>query len=92
VPDHRIRVGADLFDRVGDPNPALAVRIIREPSGASPAGMDLRFHHEHRAGEFFGRRDRLIRRPRHEPIRNRHVVTLEQFLGLVLVDVHRTNR
>ena len=87
--DHRFGRRAHLVGRARQAHTALAVRIIGEAAGAAATGMDLRLHHIDRAGKLARRRHRLVRRPRDVAVGHRDAVALQQFLGLVFVDVHR---
>src|SRR6185312_4583396 len=88
VADHRFRRGAHFLDGAREPDAALAGGIVREPSGAAAARMDLRFHHEHRTRQLRRRGGSLIGCPRNMTVKDCHAVALQQLLGLVLVDVH----
>src|SRR5690606_12313863 len=68
------------LDRTAELDPA---------SLAATAGVDLRLHDPDRAVQFLGDRFGFLRRVRDVAARHRHVVTPEQCLGLILVDVHR---
>jgi hypothetical protein len=56
---------------------------------AAPPGMDLRLDDPHRAAQRPGCRHRLVDRQTRHAARDRHAVLLEDFLALVLVDLHR---
>ncbi|EAU64946.1 conserved hypothetical protein [Stigmatella aurantiaca DW4/3-1] len=56
---------------------------------AAAARVDLRLHHDHRRGQLLGRGFRLIGREREDAPGSGDAVLPEEFLALVLVDLHR---
>jgi hypothetical protein len=88
VSDHRLGGGANLGRRAGEPHPALAVRVILETPRTAAARVDLRLYHIDRARKFAGRGFCFIRGPGDVTLQNCDAVSLQQFLGLILVDVH----
>jgi hypothetical protein len=55
---------------------------------AAAPGVDLGFHHPHRAAQFLAGGDRLVDAECRESARNRDAEFGEDRLGLVFVDVH----
>ena len=88
VTDHRLGMRADLVQRAGEAHPALAVRVIGEMAGAAAAGVQLRLHDVDRAGQLACCLNRLVGRPGNVAVGHRDAVALQQFLGLVFMDVH----
>src|SRR5581483_11310873 len=56
---------------------------------AAPAGMDLRFHHPHRAAELLRGLERFIDAERRNAARHRDAEVAQHCFGLILVDIHR---
>src|SRR5439155_18970363 len=88
VADYRIGRCTYLLDRPRESHAALAIRIVGEAAGAAATGMDLRLHDVNWPWELARRGHCLVRGPGDMTVRHRHTVPLQQFLGLVLVDVH----
>src|SRR4051794_5523897 len=63
VADHGVGGRLDLIDGAREAHAALAVRVIGETTGAASSGVDLRFYHEDRAGEFRGGGGGFVRGP-----------------------------
>ncbi len=83
VADHLVGDPADLLDRIHELHPARL---------APPAGVHLGLHDPAVAADVLGHARRGLARVRDLAGRDRHPVGREQFLGLVLVDVHRSPR
>ena len=89
VAEHVGRRGADLVERLGQPDAALGVGAeFLELALAAPAGMDLRLHDIKRPGQLLRRLDRFLDDHRGEAGGDGHAELGEQFLGLIFVDVH----
>ena len=81
----------DLGDRLGDAHAALvAGGGFLELALAAAAGMDLALHHPDRAGKRLGGGVRIRGLQHRHAARNRHAELMQQRLGLVFVDIHRT--
>src|SRR6185312_15996185 len=65
-------------------------RDLDTPRLATPAGVHLGFHHPHRAAQGLGDRGGFLRAGGDTPRRYWDAVTAEHFLGLILVQIHRT--
>ena len=57
---------------------------------ATGSGVNLRLDHPVRAAQLCGGVDRLIRAERYCAGRHRNAMARQNFLGLILVDVHRS--
>ena len=85
---HGERAGAHLFDRLHDPDAALAVGIILEPAGAAAARMNLGFDHGDRRPELAGHVHRFVLGIGNPALEQGDGEFGQQSLGLVFVDVH----
>ena len=93
VTEHVGRGGANLVERLGQPNAALGVGAeFLELTLAAAARVDLRLHHIHRPGQRAGGGDRLVDRHRSMSRGHGDAEFREQFLGLIFVDVHDSGR
>ena len=83
-----------LVERLGEAHAALvAGRGLLELALAAAAGMDLRLHHQHRAGQLLRRLAGLAHREGgHARPECGTPYWSQQFLGLILVDVHADAR
>ncbi len=78
-PEDLARELAHLVDRLRDLDAAAL---------AASAGVDLRLDDPHRAAERLRRGDRLVDAERRDAARRRHAELAENFLALILVDLH----
>ena len=89
--EHLADVALDLLDRFREAHAALVAGLrLLEPALAAAAGVDLRLHHPDRPAELLRGRFRLLGRHHRLAARHRHAELLEDGLGLVFVDVHRS--
>jgi hypothetical protein len=58
---------------------------------ATAAGVDLRLDHPHGAAQFLGGFHRLLHRERRDAARHRHTELTQDFLALVLVNLHEVS-
>ena len=78
-----------LGARLGEAHAALlARRSFLELALAAAAGVDLRLDHEQRPGKLLRRLAGLTHREGNHAVRCRDAELAQQFLGLMLVDVH----
>src|SRR5690606_11651721 len=78
-PEDLRRMGAHFVDRAGELDAAAL---------AAAAGVNLRLDDPDRAAERLRRAHRLVHRKARNAARHRDAVALQEFLGLVLVDLH----
>src|SRR6185312_3963350 len=88
VAQHRLGIGADLLDRLGDPHAALAAGIVFEMALAAPAGVDLGLHDGDWGPELASYVHRLIPGVGDAALEKRDGKFGQQSLGLIFVDVH----
>ncbi|MNN12826.1 hypothetical protein D3C81_1258340 [compost metagenome] len=72
-------IGLDVFDALGNLDAAAL---------AAATCVDLRLDNPHRAAELFCGLQGLVNRERGDAARNRHIVFAQDFLALILMDIH----
>ena len=89
VAEHFLRMAFNFVERKCEPHAALRIcGQFLELALAASAGMDLCLDDIQRSGQLFGGSDGFLNRKRGMTVGHGDPVFLEQFLGLVFVDVH----